>query len=275
MRVSHRGMPRLGTNGKGTDRELALASALAEFMERLQSRMLVPHHYGPRQLRPRSTPDERSLPARQLLSTLEAMPGSALAAPVRQGIEGGWLERLRCVPFVELSRGQRAMLPHALVRAGSFSTGLCAGNTAHEAIIQGLCEVYERYALGQIFFGAATPRDVPREVLDERAGDHAALIRTIDESFQPGSEIDKTTILSQADDLILGVTSALEGEKEVEIVRMLLNFRRLLENDLNRGELSPQANAARAEIVNIVNNFFHEKLTGIPSISEYIENLQK
>jgi hypothetical protein len=102
-----------------------------------------------------------------------------------------------------------------------------------------------------------------------------ALIRTIDESFQPGSEIDKTTILSQADDLILGVTSALEGEKEVEIVRMLLNFRRLLENDLNRGELSPQANAARAEIVNIVNNFFHEKLTGIPSISEYIENLQK
>ena len=101
-----------------------------------------------------------------------------------------------------------------------------------------------------------------------------ALIRTIDESFQPGSEIDQTTILHQADELILGVTSALEGEKEIEIVRMLLNFRNLLADDINRGELSPQANAARAEIINIVNNFFHEKLTGVPSINNYIQNLQ-
>lgn len=102
-----------------------------------------------------------------------------------------------------------------------------------------------------------------------------ALIRTIDESFQPGSKIDQSTILSQADELILGVTSALEGEKEIEIVRMLLNFRTLLGDDINRGKLSPQANAARAEIINIVNNFFYEKLTGIGSISQYIKNIQK
>lgn len=102
-----------------------------------------------------------------------------------------------------------------------------------------------------------------------------ALIRTIDESFQPGSQIDRSTILSQADDLILGVTAALEGAKEIEIVRMLLNYRSLLADDLNRGELSPQANAARAEIVNIVNNFFYDKLTGVPSINQYIEALQK
>ncbi len=102
-----------------------------------------------------------------------------------------------------------------------------------------------------------------------------ALIRTIDESFQPGSQIDKSTILNQADQLILGVTSALEGEKEIEIVRMLLNYRSLLTDDINRGELSPQANAARAEIINIVNNFFYEKLTGVASINQYINNLQK
>jgi len=102
-----------------------------------------------------------------------------------------------------------------------------------------------------------------------------ALIRAVDESFQPGSKIDQSTILSQADELILGVTSALEGEKEIEIVRMLLNFRTLLADDINRGKLSPQANAARAEIINIVNNFFYEKLTGIKSISQYIKNIQK
>jgi hypothetical protein len=102
-----------------------------------------------------------------------------------------------------------------------------------------------------------------------------ALLRTIEESFQPDSRIDKSTILIQADELILGVTSALEGVKEVEIVRMLLKFRGMLADDINRGELSPQANAARAEIINIVNNFFCEKLTGIPSIKDYIDNLQK
>ena len=64
-----------------------------------------------------------------------------------------------------------------------------------------------------------------------------ALIRTVDESFQPGSKIDKATILNQADELIPGVTSALEGEKEMEIVRMLLNFRSLLADDINRGKL--------------------------------------
>ncbi len=116
-----------------------------------------------------------------------------------------------------------------------------------------------------------------RELFDEPATvlyQVGALIRTIDESFQPGSQIDRTTILSQADELIVEVTSALEGAKEVEIVRMLLNLRNLLADDLNRGELSPQANAARAEVVNIVNNFFREKLTGVPSIEEYLEGLK-
>ena len=74
-----------------------------------------------------------------------------------------------------------------------------------------------------------------------------------DNDFVSQDEIDR--LLSQADELILGVTSALEGEKEIEIVRMLLNFRALLADDINRGKLSPQANAARAEIINIVNSF--------------------
>lgn len=101
-----------------------------------------------------------------------------------------------------------------------------------------------------------------------------ALIRTIDESFQPESTLDPDTILSQADELILGVTGALEGEKEEELVRKLLQLRNLLSDDLNRGKLSGPASAARAEVINIVNNFFYEKLTGIPSIKQYLKNLE-
>ena len=117
-----------------------------------------------------------------------------------------------------------------------------------------------------------------RELFDEpttmlyQAG---ALIRTIEESFQPGSDIDPETITSQADKLILGVIGTLEGEKEVEITRHLLRLRGLLAEDAKRGELSPQASAAQAEVVNVVNNFFYEKLTGVPTIREYIVDLQR
>ena len=117
-----------------------------------------------------------------------------------------------------------------------------------------------------------------RELFDEpttmlyQAG---ALIRTIDESFQPGADIDPETIIAQADALILGVIDTLEGEKEVEITRQLLRLRHLLTQDAKRGELSPQASAAQAEVVNIVNNFFYEKLTGVPTIREYMESLHE
>ena len=102
-----------------------------------------------------------------------------------------------------------------------------------------------------------------------------ALIRTIDESFQPGSEIDPETAITQTDKLILGVVGTLEGEKEVEITRLLLRLRSLLSEDAKRGQLSPQASAARAEVANVVNNFFYEKLTGVSTIREYIADLQE
>lgn len=101
-----------------------------------------------------------------------------------------------------------------------------------------------------------------------------ALIRTIDESFQPDSGLDKDTILTQADQLVLSVTEVLDGEQEIEVVRHLLHLRNLLADDLNRGALSPQANAARAEVINIVNNFFYERLTAVPSIQAYLDGLQ-
>ncbi len=117
-----------------------------------------------------------------------------------------------------------------------------------------------------------------RELFDEpttmlyQAG---ALIRTIDESFQPGADMDPEMIIAQTDELILGVVDTLEGEKEVEITRLLLRLRTLLGQDAQRGKLSPQASAAQAEVVNIVNNFFYDKLTGVPTIREYIEKLRQ
>lgn len=102
-----------------------------------------------------------------------------------------------------------------------------------------------------------------------------ALIRTIDDVFHSNPTISPEAMLSQADTLIINVTRILEGAKEEEIVRLLLRLRDLLARDAGNEELSPQAEAARAEVINIVNNFFYEKLTGVPEIKIFIDDLQK
>jgi len=98
-----------------------------------------------------------------------------------------------------------------------------------------------------------------------------SLIRTINDTFDGNSEIPLSTLLDQADQLILTVVDVLEGEKETEIVRMLLRLRSLLSREKAGGELSPQAEAARDEVINLVNNFYYEKLTGMPEIKAYLD----
>ena len=117
-----------------------------------------------------------------------------------------------------------------------------------------------------------------RELFDEPATmlyQIGALVRTVEESQQSGSVIDKNTILEQTDKLIIGVTQCLEGEKETEMVRLLLNFRRLVAQEIVSGAISPAANAAREELANLVNNFFYEKLSGMTSIHQYLQELVK
>jgi hypothetical protein len=52
-----------------------------------------------------------------------------------------------------------------------------------------------------------------------------------------------------------------------------LNLRDVLSREKPGEGLSAQAEAARAEVINIVNNFFYEKLTGVPSIQAYIQSM--
>ncbi len=116
-----------------------------------------------------------------------------------------------------------------------------------------------------------------RELFDEPATmlyQVYALIRTIDDAAMPGSGIAKESMLSQADALILAVIGALEGDKETEIVRHLLRLRDSLVTVEVGNSLTTAAEAARAEVINIVNNFFYEKLSGVPSIKAYIDNVQ-
>jgi len=101
-----------------------------------------------------------------------------------------------------------------------------------------------------------------------------ALMRTMDECSQPDSTIPIENVQAQADHLILAVVNALEGDKETTVVQILLRLRDGLEDQKSGQPLTMEVEAARAEVINIVNNFFYEKLTGLPAIKVYIDEFQ-
>ena len=116
-----------------------------------------------------------------------------------------------------------------------------------------------------------------RELFDEPATilyQIWSLIRTIDDSYIPGSSITNEQMVASTDNLIIEVIRALEGDEETEIVKHLLHLRTALAQPEARDELTVEAEAARARVINIVNNFFYERLEAMPTIKEYMDEVQ-
>ncbi|HEX7541328.1 MAG TPA: hypothetical protein VF352_04285 [Anaerolineales bacterium] len=101
-----------------------------------------------------------------------------------------------------------------------------------------------------------------------------SLIRTIEDCCNPSSPITVEQVLAQNDQLIISVVSAMEGDQETEIVRLLLKLREDLTRQKTNEQLNPEAEAARDRLINVVNNFFYDKLTSVPTIKVYIDSFQ-
>ncbi len=115
-----------------------------------------------------------------------------------------------------------------------------------------------------------------RELFDEPATalyQVWSLIRTIDDVAGYEESISKETLLDQADALILSVVDALEGDEETEIVRHLFGLRDALARDARDEAWEIQVETCRAEVMNVVNNFFQERLTNLPAIQSYMDQV--
>lgn len=116
-----------------------------------------------------------------------------------------------------------------------------------------------------------------RELFDEPATllyQVWSLIRTIDDAYSSGSSISQEELIAAADRLIMSVIKALEGEQETVVVKHLLKLRDALSQPEAGAELTAEAEAARAEVINVVNNFFFERLSGMPTIKAYMDGIQ-
>jgi hypothetical protein len=114
-----------------------------------------------------------------------------------------------------------------------------------------------------------------RELFDEPATmlyQVWSLVRTLDDCISDDSSIDVEMLIGQSDQLILSIVEVLEGVEETEIVRLMLRVRELLNDRQASPEWARRVEAARAELINVVNNFFYERLTSIPEIRSYMDS---
>ena len=116
-----------------------------------------------------------------------------------------------------------------------------------------------------------------RELFDEPATvlyQVGSLIGTLENATQPGSSISLEQVVSQADELIIMVVRALDGEQEVEVVRSLLRLRDAVTRQSQGEDREASIDASRQQVVNLVNNFFQERLSTVPEIKTYMDSLQ-
>jgi ribosomal protein S12 methylthiotransferase accessory factor len=182
----------IGANGKGIKKELALASAQAELMERLQNQILFDSmEFSPKTRRIFGFFHDinEKLLSREEISSLPSDFKKALIwenkslyelwEEYREEISE---EKIIFIPFYNVRSDSVIFLPLKFIKGFFATNGMCAGNTAEEAITQGLCEIMERYALRQIYVNHLSPPTIPEEYLLKNAPYQYNLIKKLHET---------------------------------------------------------------------------------------------
>ncbi len=171
--------PMCFTNGKGATKESALASALGEFIERLNCNFFYNDQFWGEEIANAAFvhyPDERWFkPGRKDALPAEILDGYCLEIYNPDGeLRGSHLydtnsgneaRGICSLPFVRQSDGEVVYFPSNLIENLYLSNGMSAGNTLAEAQVQCLSEIFERAVKREILEGELALPDVPQEVL--------------------------------------------------------------------------------------------------------------
>jgi len=154
------------SNGKGIVSDASKASALGEYIERLQTNNFFIDFYLPER---KYYPDEVAFEfgGGYLNDALHAIynPNNELTDEDWVDYNSDYEDKVVALPFVEHSTGEKVYIPLNILSNLYVSNGLATGNTPLEAQVQALSEIFERYAKIEIIKnGYALPR-YPDEVL--------------------------------------------------------------------------------------------------------------
>ncbi|MGU3349104.1 OsmC domain/YcaO domain-containing protein [Pseudomonas monsensis] len=173
--------PMCFTNGKGATKEGALASALGEFIERLNCNFFYNDQFWGEEIANAEFvhyPDEQWFkPGPQDELPAEILDEYTLKIYNRDGelrgshlydTNSGNTQRGICsLPFVRQSDNEVVYFPSNLIENLYLSNGMSAGNTLAEAQVQCLAEIFERAVKREILEGEMALPDVPQEVLEK------------------------------------------------------------------------------------------------------------
>jgi len=171
--------PMCFTNGKGSTKESALASALGEYIERLSNNHFYAGAFWGESIANEAFvhyPSERwfkagandALPVEILDEYCLNLfnPDGDLCSSHLIDTNSGNVERGICsLPYVRQSDGKVIYFPSNLVENLYVSNGMSAGNTLAEAQVQCLSEIFERAVKREILEGEIALPEVPEEVL--------------------------------------------------------------------------------------------------------------
>ncbi|QIO05890.1 OsmC domain/YcaO domain-containing protein [Acinetobacter shaoyimingii] len=171
--------PMCFTNGKGATKESALASALGEFIERLNCNFFYNDQFWGEDIANAEFvhyPDEQwfqpgpkgELPTEILddyTRDIYNPEGELLGTHLYDTNSGNTARGICSLPFVRQSDGETVYFPSNLIENLYLSNGMSAGNTLAEAQVQCLSEIFERAVKREILEGELTLPDVPAEVL--------------------------------------------------------------------------------------------------------------
>jgi ribosomal protein S12 methylthiotransferase accessory factor len=176
--------PMCFTNGKGSTKESALASALGEFIERLNCNFFYNDQFWGEEIANAPFvhyPDERwfqpgpkdELPAEILDAyclKIYNREGELRGSHLYDTNSGNEARGIVSLPFVRQSDGEVVYFPSNLIENLYLSNGMSAGNTLAEAQVQCLSEIFERAVKREIIEGEFALPDVPSEVLAKYPG---------------------------------------------------------------------------------------------------------
>lgn len=175
--------PMCFTNGKGSTKESALASALGEYIERLNNNHFYAGAFWGEDIANAAFvhyPNERwfkpgkkdALPAEILddyCLQIYNPDGELRGSHLIDTNSGNAARGICSLPFVRNSDGELVYFPSNLVENLFVSNGMSAGNTLAEAQVQCLSEIFERAVKREILEGELCLPDVPQAVLAKYA----------------------------------------------------------------------------------------------------------
>ncbi|OYW78816.1 MAG: OsmC domain/YcaO domain-containing protein, partial [Polynucleobacter sp. 32-46-5] len=171
--------PMCFTNGKGSTKESALASALGEYIERLSNNHFYAgafwgeeiansefvHYPNERWFKPGSKDELPAGILDEYSLTIYNPDGELRGSHLIDTNSGNAQRGICCLPYVRQSDGQTVYFPSNLIENLYVSNGMSAGNTLAEAQVQCLSEIFERAVKREILEGEIALPDVPQEVL--------------------------------------------------------------------------------------------------------------